>query len=72
MTKRIPISDAKRIAEKYGYQQVVIIARSPGKEEWCTTYGTSKVHCVIAAKIGDTLQKLNNGELKLVRVEDES
>lgn len=60
--KRIPITAAKEIAAKYGYDQVVIYARKvdtdeqPGGEHM-TTYGINKVHCGIAAKIGDTLKK---------------
>ena len=57
--KRIPISAAKHIATEYNYDQVVILARrvdsSPeihDGEEWITTYGKSKVHCVIASNIG--------------------
>lgn len=54
--KRIPITAAKAIAERYGYDQVVIVARSVGNGEHVTTYGTSKVHCDIAARIGDHLK----------------
>ena len=65
--KRIPISAAEHIAHKYGYDQVVIIARKvdqpagvgetakqaiPGGEH-VTTYGINKVHCGVAARIGD-------------------
>lgn len=60
--KRIPISAARRIADDYGYDQVVIYARRVGNApdphgEHMTTYGVSKVHCVLAAKIADTLQR---------------
>jgi hypothetical protein len=53
----IPIHAAKEIAERFGYDQVVIIARRVGDDpephgEHVTTYGVSKVHCDIAAKIG--------------------
>ena len=53
--KPIPINAAKIIAEKYGYDQVVIIARKcgDGGREHCTTYGVNKEHCSIAARIGD-------------------
>jgi hypothetical protein len=53
--KRIPISAARFIAEKYGYDQVVIFARKcgDGGREHCTTYGVSKEHCSVAARIGD-------------------
>lgn len=60
--KPIPVSAAKRIAEAYGYDQVVIYARKVGDDpdphgEHLTTYGTTKEHCSIAARISDTLQR---------------
>lgn len=60
--KRIPISAARRIAEDYGYDQVVIYARKVGDDpaphgEHMTTYGATKEHCSIAARIADTLQR---------------
>lgn len=59
--KRIPIKAAQRIAEEYGYDQVVVIARKVGDApelsgEHCTTYGVNKAHCDAAAKIGDFLK----------------
>lgn len=56
--KPIPISAAKRIAEAYGYDQVIIVARATGDGggEHCTTYGRDKVHCEIAARCGDFLK----------------
>lgn len=59
-TKRaIPISAAKRIAEEYGYEQVVIIGRRHTDQsgEHCTTYGVTKADCAVAAKMGDVLKK---------------
>lgn len=60
--KRIPITAAKRIAQEYGYDQVVIYARKVGDDpsphgEHMTTYGVDKVHCGVAAQIGTTLKK---------------
>lgn len=54
----IPISAAKHIANKYGYDQVIIIARKTGTygSEHVTTYGKDKTHCDIAAKTGDFLK----------------
>lgn len=54
----IPISAGKRIADEYGYDQVIIIARKVGEApdphgEHVTTYGVNTVHCAVAAKIGD-------------------
>lgn len=59
--KRIPISAAKRIAEEYGYDQVVIYARKVGADpephgEHMTTYGITKAHCSAAGRIGDFLK----------------
>lgn len=53
--KLIPISAAKRIADEFGYDQVVIVARKVGigGGEHCTTYGANKAHCDAAARIGD-------------------
>lgn len=60
--KRIPITAAKRIAEEYGYDQVVIYARKVGEEpephgEHMTTYGVTKAHCDVAARIGGILKQ---------------
>lgn len=60
--KRIPIKAAQRIAEEYGYDQVVVYARKVGTDpephgEHMTTYGVNKEHCGVAARIGDTLKK---------------
>lgn len=56
--KPIPISAAKEIAKKYGYDQVVVIARKVGESggEHVTTYGKDKAHCKIAADIGNFLK----------------
>jgi len=52
----IPISQAKKIADYYDYDQVIIIARKVGRNEHVTTYGKNKEHCDIAAKCGDFLK----------------
>lgn len=59
--KPIPIYKAKEIAKLYGYDQVIIYARKvdyPEEKggEHMTTYGVSKVHCAVAAKIGNFLK----------------
>lgn len=56
--KRIPIAAAQRIADEYDYDQVFIFARKVGQDggEHMTTYGRTKEHCDIAAKIGDLLK----------------
>ena len=60
--RRIPISAGKRIADLYGYDQVVIVARRVEDEdqagqEWMTTYGRNRAHCEIAARIGRRIQR---------------
>ena len=58
--KRIPITAAKRIADEYGYDQVVIYARNHTDHtggEHMTTYGKTKADCSVAAKMGDVLKK---------------
>lgn len=58
--KPIPIQAARKIAEQYGYDQVIIIARKvgdgAGSGEHCTTYGRDKVNCDVAARCGDFLK----------------
>jgi hypothetical protein len=59
----IPISAAKKIAESYGYDQVVILARRVGTHpepngEHITTYGVNEVHCSVAKKMGDKLKEI--------------
>lgn len=61
--KRIPISAGREIAEEYGYDQVVIIARRCGTDpdphgEHVTTYGVSKAHCEVAALIGNRIKRV--------------
>jgi len=53
--KPIPISAARMIAQKYGYDQIIIIGRKVGEEggEHVTTYGVDIVNCRVAAKIGN-------------------
>ena len=52
----IPIEAAKKIAEEYDYDQVVIIARKVGRNEHVITYGKDKENCDVAARIGDFLK----------------
>lgn len=56
--KPIPISAGREIAERYGYDQVIVIARKVGDGggEHCTTYGVNKEHCDVAARCGDFLK----------------
>ena len=54
----IPVVAARSIAEQYGWDQVVIIARKidPNGGEHVTTYGRDKAHCDVAARCGDFLK----------------
>lgn len=54
--KPITIEAAKKIAKEFDYDQVVIIARKVGEGEHVTTYGVNKVHCDVAARMGDHLK----------------
>ena len=53
--KRIPIAAAKRIAEQYDYDQVIIFARCDAKG-WVTTYGKTKELCRGAASVADRIK----------------
>jgi hypothetical protein len=57
--KRIPIKAAKEIADKYGYDQVMIYARKVGEDggEHMTTYGVTKLHCKVIADVATFLQE---------------
>jgi hypothetical protein len=57
----IPIAAAAHIAKRYGYDQVIILARRVGEApqpygEHCTTYGVDKANCDVAAQIGDYIK----------------
>ena len=54
--KEIPIAAAERIAKDYGYDQVVIVARTVGQGEHVTTYGRDKANCDVAARCGEFLK----------------
>jgi hypothetical protein len=57
-TKPIPVEAAELVAHKYGYDQVIIIARRVGRGgvEQVTTYGKDKENCEVAAQVGDFLK----------------
>ncbi len=61
----IPIEAAREIAERYGYEQVVIYARKTGENggEHMTTYGTVEPHKSIAADMGRVLRKFMGWDL---------
>lgn len=63
--KSIPIAAARRIAEQYGYEQVLIYANAPSYVdpeermglEHMTTYGVTKLHCKKVALFAKWLQE---------------
>lgn len=57
MTDKIPIVAAETIGKNYRYDQVVIYARRVGDIEWVTTWGKDRIHCDVAARIGETIGK---------------
>lgn len=57
----IAISAARNIAQRFGYDQVIVIGRRVGDGpdphgEHCTTYGRNEDHCRVAAMIGNFLK----------------
>ena len=57
----IPSDAAREIAERYGYDQVVIVARRVGQDpapfgDHLTTWGSSTAHRSVAARVGDFLK----------------
>lgn len=57
MPEEIPISEAKALAELHDYDQIIILARSVGRQCWVTTYGTTKEGKHTAARIGQVLRE---------------
>jgi len=55
-SKRIPIADAKRIAEAHGQRQVIIVTWD-GKNTHVVTYGQSVDDCKQAAEGGNKLKR---------------
>lgn len=58
--KRIPIAAAKRIAQEFGFDQVVIFARAhrTDNKEHVTTYGKTVEDCDVAARMGNHLKRV--------------
>ncbi len=57
----IPIEAAKKIAEDFGYDQIIVIGRRVGEApdpcgEHVTTYGIDKANCEAAALTGNFLK----------------
>src|SRR5690242_1025152 len=56
--KRIPITAAKRIANEYGYDKVIVVAISDEGPQHVTTYGVTVDNCLEAAKCGNFIKRL--------------
>lgn len=69
MRDHIPIYEAERIAKHYGFDQVMIYARKIGVDgcEHMTTYGVTKEHCAVMARIAKFLQEKIMGWMDLGR-----
>lgn len=52
MTKRIPIAEAKRVAQAHGLKQCLLIGWD-GENVHIVTYGATKKDCAAAAKAQD-------------------
>lgn len=70
--KPIPMHEARAIAEKYAYDQIIIFARKVGDDgmEHLTTYGRDEAHRDVAARVGDFLKKKIMGWTEEVTHED--
>jgi len=61
MSKEIPINEAKSLSEKYGYEQVIILAQKEnetkpnGVDAWATTFNKDKAKCKFLGKISAIL-----------------
>jgi len=58
MSKRIPIAAAKRIADEYDKDQVIVVTwdKATGTT-WVTTYGKTVQECVQAAEGGNRVKR---------------
>ena len=52
VTKRIPVSAAKKVAEQFGLKQILLIGWD-GDRTHIVTYGRTKADCEAAAKAQD-------------------
>ncbi len=56
----IPIKEAKKLSEKYGYEQIIILALKSSKKKnwfdgWSTTFNTDKQKCKFLGRIARIL-----------------
>ena len=57
MPKRIPISAAKGLAQKFGLRQVILVALDEENIAHVVTYGKSLEDCRLAAEGGNNLKR---------------
>lgn len=61
MGNKIPIKIARDIAEKYGYEQVIVLAMKQDEHKenwfygWQTTYNKNKLKCKFLGKVASIL-----------------
>ena len=69
----VPIGAAKQVADRYEYDQVIIVARKVGDGggEHVTTYGRMREHCEAAGKIGNFFKYKLMGWLEETRHQDD-
>ncbi|UWR73141.1 hypothetical protein [Phaeobacter inhibens] len=55
---KLPIKSARDIAETYGWDQVIVVARKVGDDgyEHVVTYGKGASHCEAAARAGNAIK----------------
>ncbi|MGB1390374.1 MAG: hypothetical protein ACPG61_15970 [Paracoccaceae bacterium] len=73
---KLPIKEARDIAQRHGWDQVIVIARKVGDDgyEHVVTYGEGSAHCEAAARAGMAVKHhlmkwpspLFDGDLRLV------
>jgi hypothetical protein len=57
--KEIPISEAKNLAVKYHYQQVIVFACDrENAQNWVTTWGETRAFCDEAGRVGAIIGNL--------------
>lgn len=57
MSKRITITAARRVADLYNCEQVIILAWD-GQRTHIVTYGTTRSQCQVAAKGGEQIAEM--------------
>ena len=63
---KIPVAVSKRIAQEWGYDQVIVLGINPGQtyESSVSTYGVTKHDCEVAGKMGKQIAEWAVGNYK--------